>query len=238
MSILIWLVSPERLVALVLLAAGVVGGLVANLPLVVVTLIALAFFAVGLMLAHYGLALWGRFHPSDTPVLVVHDPETHYATLLTGELIAAIKVPFSNAKSPKTGKGIPVSGFYAECRILDSTGHAPFGWTQARWDEAEQQHERPPGASLTSPEVRTIRLDPNGLKHFLETVIQVQNVPPVGEPRVLEPYTQAGRSSVGIQAPITVEVRWEGNEVKPGSRTMRVVASEPPGLDPHGEWID
>lgn len=226
-----WLVSPQLLVGFVLLVVGVVGGLLADLPPVVVVLIAFAFFVLGLVATHYALALWDRLRR--TPTLVVHDPETHFAALAqNGAAFAAVKVPFANDKS-RAGKGLKMTGLHAEFRVFDSSRELAVDWTQARWDEVPQQHERPPGASSTAPGIRTINLDPNGLKHYMETVVQIQNEPPV-----LFPWTQDGPPHFGIPSPVTIEVRWEGNEVNPGSRTMKVVASEPPSLDPHGEWID
>jgi hypothetical protein len=151
--------------------------------------------------------------------------------------LAAVKIPFANTK-PKSGRGATEPGLHAEFRILYPNGNEAMGWTQARWDEAKQQHEREPGASLTASEVRTIRLDPNGLKHYMETVVQVAGHPPEGQPRVLSPWTQGGMRAVGFIAPLIVEVRWEGIETPQGSRRMQVEASEHPNLNPEGKWID
>jgi hypothetical protein len=234
-SVLGWLVGPERLAGIAAFTAAAVWGVLADLPALFVAVAALVALAAGTAIAHYSLALRDRLKASNRPNIIAHDPESFPGRLATGELFFAVKIPFANLK-PRSGRGVDATGFYAEFRVLDPAGHAAIDWTQARWDEAKQQHERGPGASLTSLEVRTIKLEPNGLKHYLETVIQIQNVPPGGG--YLEPWTQAGRSGVGIKSPVIVEVRWECNELGRKERHMHVEASEPPGLDPKATWID
>lgn len=198
----------------------------------------LGYVLVVLAVAAFLGALLVERRKEPRPNLIVHGPERHYSVLGPGQedagrVFAAVKVPFANTKDPVTGRGVTVTGFHAEFRVLD-TGGGHTSWLRARWDETKQQPERGAYASLTSPEVTTITLDPNGLKHYMETVIQVQAA---DGPPLLEPWTQAGRFGVAFQSPVIVEVRWEGNELPPGQGRMEVTGSDPPQLDPKGLWL-
>lgn len=158
------------------------------------------------------LEYWAAHRRQKSPSIVVHDPEVDADRLPTGETYGMVKVPFANVKR---GKGAKATGFFAEIRVADAGGSVGMDWTRA---------------------IGPIALDPNGLKHYMDTVIQVQNVPPEGG--YLEPWKPSGRTGVGFKAPVVVEVRWECNEAPRAERKMKVRASDPPGFWPEAEWID
>lgn len=121
--------------------------------------------------------------------------------------------------------GTIAKGVHGILRITDAKGFKvpPF---QARWQEKPQQPERGQYAATTGTEVAALDLDPNGLVHPMDSVMQRQGN------NYLQAWGQHGDHPIGLEPPVEIELTLEGSNIDPQVHQFQVDIEPLPALNP------